>query len=655
MNFLACVVIISAVFNVVVGCLVFFKNPRRFVSKSFFVFTLGTALWSGGFLALSLSHSFIFTQIIILGTILGVGGLYVFTHYFPGNISEKVSTSTYLNLSPLFLLALCIPLKLIITGNHYLSNSELPVPDGGPLFPIFVALIAIYLCASIYHLVLAYTRSNLLEKNKVFYFILGLGSFLFLSLIFSLLLPYLGIEHLNYIGFISSSLFVVSTGYTLIAKQLLDVKVVIQRIVIYLFLLSVITALYLVLLFTLHYHLGEQNQTSIFFAGILTIIIGFTTLPHIDRLLRRLMDRWFFVHTYDSNSFLVEFSQKISLTESISETVEYVVHEVGEVLRSQGVTLIIAEQKTGVSNNEIYYQGRGGKLFVPVIYRSHYIATLIISPKKSGERYRTQDLELLNILSYQVASKLRQLLLLEELKRYSHHLEGALEESQSDKEDILEHQDAMILDIAHNLQTPLTVLRGEVQLLTTTQKELTAENLDHLTESIDRFSQFVTKLLKVGDSDQYRYHLVEQDVSTIVENIVEYLTTITEEKGVILTSSLEDGIVGKVDAHAFEEMVVNVASNGIKYGKDEGEQRVSITLSSHDENYILEVSDNGIGMSPEQQNQVFKRWYRGNTQTKGSGLGLAIVQRIATAHGAKVELSSEEGQGTTVRIIFPRS
>ncbi|HXH80159.1 ATP-binding protein [Nocardioides sp.] len=109
------------------------------------------------------------------------------------------------------------------------------------------------------------------------------------------------------------------------------------------------------------------------------------------------------------------------------------------------------------------------------------------------------------------------------------------------------------------------------------------------------------------------------------------------------------------DATHLERVVFNLLSNALKFTEDGG--RVSCTLGIHDETAVLEVADNGIGIPVTEQAQLFTKFFRASTAQKreipGTGIGLAVVAAIIERHAGTIEIASEEGQGTSVKVCLP--
>jgi signal transduction histidine kinase len=109
------------------------------------------------------------------------------------------------------------------------------------------------------------------------------------------------------------------------------------------------------------------------------------------------------------------------------------------------------------------------------------------------------------------------------------------------------------------------------------------------------------------------------------------------------------------DASRLKQVVVNLLDNAIKYTPEGGEVRVSVTR--RDGRAILEVADNGIGISPTDRPHIFDRFYRADKarsrQMGGTGLGLSIVRSICVVHNGQVSVSSKEGGGSVFRVELP--
>jgi two-component system phosphate regulon sensor histidine kinase PhoR len=112
----------------------------------------------------------------------------------------------------------------------------------------------------------------------------------------------------------------------------------------------------------------------------------------------------------------------------------------------------------------------------------------------------------------------------------------------------------------------------------------------------------------------------------------------------------------RADRQRLQEALYNLLDNAVKYSREHGE--IKLMARQRDEQIVLSVSDNGIGISKEDLPRIFERFYRvdkarSTESIRGTGLGLAIVKHVAQLHGGRVEAESEISKGTTIRVFLP--
>jgi len=122
----------------------------------------------------------------------------------------------------------------------------------------------------------------------------------------------------------------------------------------------------------------------------------------------------------------------------------------------------------------------------------------------------------------------------------------------------------------------------------------------------------------------------------------------------LVWSSDEDSVILLCDAKLIKRLLGNLLSNAIKYSPDGGQ--IAVSIKAADENVSLKVSDQGVGIPPEDVETLFKLFQRASNvdDIKGHGLGLSIVKQVADAHDATISVDSTVGEGTTFTIVFPR-
>jgi signal transduction histidine kinase len=209
-------------------------------------------------------------------------------------------------------------------------------------------------------------------------------------------------------------------------------------------------------------------------------------------------------------------------------------------------------------------------------------------------------------------------------------------------------------DIAHDLRTPLTALRGRAELALTSGDcsnlpIQVLEGCDHLLCIINTtliISQTEAGLFPASQEELYLLEVAQQTVDI-------FLST-AETKGINLkfTPDQKKSFL-KANRTAMQRMLGNLVDNAIKFTPPGG--RVEIRITEEAGRLSLIVSDTGSGIQPQDKEKIFKRFYRGDgsRSTPGNGLGLSLVRAIVIAHGGTIEVESTPGTGTTFRIDFP--
>jgi two-component system phosphate regulon sensor histidine kinase PhoR len=211
---------------------------------------------------------------------------------------------------------------------------------------------------------------------------------------------------------------------------------------------------------------------------------------------------------------------------------------------------------------------------------------------------------------------------------------------------------ALVADLAHELRTPLTVLGGLAEELRETGAE--GESIAALERQVTRLRTFAEELEELAalESGQVPLHPEEVDVAAVVGETLRDLEAEAGAAGVALSSSGAASL--RTDPVRLGQVVTNLVENGIRYNRHGGAVRVRIETAA--EAVRLHVEDDGIGIPAADIPLVFQRFYqvrRGATAKGGSGLGLAIVKHLMRALGGTVQLTSQEGAGTTVTLSFP--
>lgn len=212
-------------------------------------------------------------------------------------------------------------------------------------------------------------------------------------------------------------------------------------------------------------------------------------------------------------------------------------------------------------------------------------------------------------------------------------------------------------NVSHELKTPLTSISGYAEIMKSGLVQ--PADMGRFSEKIyveaQRLITLVGDIIKLSQLDEEKVGIerTSVDLHQVASNVVTRLRDVAKAAQVTLELKGKPAVVQGAEP-ILDEMIFNLCDNAIKYNKTYG--KVTVTVDNVNNHPILTVSDNGIGIPEEDQERIFERFYRvdksHSRQIGGTGLGLSIVKHGAIYHRAKVEMESELGEGTTVRVIF---
>ncbi len=213
---------------------------------------------------------------------------------------------------------------------------------------------------------------------------------------------------------------------------------------------------------------------------------------------------------------------------------------------------------------------------------------------------------------------------------------------------------------SHELRSPLTSIKGFVELLANQSQGMTArqrEFVDIILRSSDRLVQLVNDLLDVAriEADSVEIDRRAIDVAEAIGEVAELMGPQLHEKRQHLELSLSPNLPHAVaDAARVRQIVANLLTNAHLYTPEGGHIRIS---AQREHAWVdIVVSDTGIGMSEEELNHAFERFFRGRgggRREPGTGLGLSIVKSLVEMHGGEIDVESAPGHGTTFRVRLP--
>ena len=247
------------------------------------------------------------------------------------------------------------------------------------------------------------------------------------------------------------------------------------------------------------------------------------------------------------------------------------------------------------------------------------------------------------------------------IKKLSASLNTLLQDFYTKKSEFEQSKQAMaqvLTNISHDIRTPLTVLKGNSEMLfNITNTSSMPENVHTIATKIDRKADdlistindyFTMSKITSGDLP---IKVKKENISRLCQDtILDYYDMLEQKQFEVNIQIPDTPIFAYTDNQALQRILKNLIDNAIRYGGDG--KYISLRLTTSNGKSIIEIEDHGNGISPQQQKQIFARNYTTARKTSGSGLGLAISKRLAAQIGAEIEVYSLQNKRTTFSIIL---
>lgn len=213
-------------------------------------------------------------------------------------------------------------------------------------------------------------------------------------------------------------------------------------------------------------------------------------------------------------------------------------------------------------------------------------------------------------------------------------------------------------NVSHELKSPLTSISGYAELIKNgmVKEEDIKKFSGIIFDEAGQMLRLIDNIIMISKLDERPQLKSEEEVSIkeTIENILKLYKGKIDAKNLTVESHIEEGLKKNVPLGMLSELYRNLISNAIKYNKDGG--KLTISVEKRGDNIISKISDTGIGLEKDEIPRIFERFYmvdKGrNRNTNSTGLGLSIVKHIVEDMGGSIDVNSEIGKGTTMKVIF---
>ena len=311
----------------------------------------------------------------------------------------------------------------------------------------------------------------------------------------------------------------------------------------------------------------------------------------------------------------------------------------------------------------------GQFIFAPILAQKGIIGLVLVGNQSNAATITQGDEEIISILASLIGQTLENARSFEEvfqsrqiLETKIHERTKQLESALTEVQTISKTKSEFISAVSHELRTPLTSIKGYASLLMTGKlgdiPEEVKRRLAKINTHSDKLVNFVNELLDLSRIESGRVEMKWSDcaLSDIIDSVHDILTPQLRDKKINWAANIDTKIPKiPMDDTQVDRIFINLINNAIKFTPADGTIAVDARL---DNNVVkVEISDTGIGISPEDVTRLFDEFYRVDNQinqnVKGTGLGLPLAKKIVEAHGGKMWVTSQLAKGTTFHFTLP--
>lgn len=295
--------------------------------------------------------------------------------------------------------------------------------------------------------------------------------------------------------------------------------------------------------------------------------------------------------------------------------------------------------------------------------------SLLLGPKKSGESYNAQDLDVLTIIAKELVIALQNAMRFEEIKLFNLELQHKIDLAtiklrQQNKKLVVadELKDDFLSIASHQMRTPISAINGYASILNSGDAGKLNKDQQKFAKTIEtstkRLSYLINDFLTVSRLKSGKFDIEKSEVDLKATLKSEYLSLEDQFKGkdVDFAINIDDNVPKtKADEQKLRQVMMNLIDNALHYTNKGG--KVEVTLRKDGKAIVFEVKDSGIGVPKEAQPELFSKMFRAGNAKKlrpdGTGLGLYLAKKVILGHHGHIIFESKEGEGSTFGFRIP--
>ncbi len=696
---------ISAAINVIssvfLGHLIFFKKPGEAINKHFGYLSFSVAFWSSGYFLWQMSGND--DSALVLSKVLMIGAIFTSLTYLHFvlvllNKSEK-------NKWPLlffYSLALLLVILNVFTDSLVFGVEQKSIfkywPVPGKYFFIYLIIFFIQVIYASWLLLRKFQKGVGIIKTQSLILLIGLG-LAFLGGSTNFLLWY-DINIPPY-GNILVSFYVLLVAYAIIRYRFLDINLAIRKWFYYLVLSGLIVGAYVgTWWFILNATSHSTLAVSVAICG--SLLLGSFCFPYVEKFLQN--NRLFFAGEYSHYQAINDIGQALSTTLdfttltdksylifrqllSLEKLAGYLIDDnghKGKIIswQHQNFPPDFYHQVESIKENLFSYFDKYNQILisqelpyrlndlpldprltnflrqndiaaiVPIFSGHILVALFFFGPKNKHDAYSVQDVSVLETFAHQSRLAIQNLKAYQKLKNYSVDLQKEVDIQTKALRELNDKQSKLLADISHELQTPLAVVRGNLDLLARQGGD--GQMISNAQNSVDSLSTLIGNILLLAKSDFNQLRLVKQPVnlSALLSELCEQTVIFAEGDNITYQClAPAEPIIIWADVDKIKSAILNILSNAFKHTASGGQIKLGARVN--DNVVVIDIFNSGSYIPEAEQQKIFDRFYRPNGQRSGTGLGLAIAKTIIEKHDGQISVQSFVDSGTTFSLKLP--
>jgi signal transduction histidine kinase len=695
------IILLTAFINIVLGVMIYNKNPMSATHRLLALLTVIFALWTiSNYYSLNSPTAgatlFWIRTVMFITAPLGPV-LYLFIKAFPG--SQLKINKIFLRILILAVLVVqMLSFTPLLFSSVTITNQITPTP--GPAILLFALLFVGFPLLGFFELIRKYKKSSRLEKLQLKYLIVGIAeTFALLILTNFIAVVVFKYSQLVIFGPIFSLILVGFISYSIVRHRLLEVRIILVRSVVYLILIVLTAVIYIlgVIFFSQYIFRNPIDLQQLPSRVLIALFIAFTFVP-LRNVIERAANNIFFTKDYDQHDLVFQLTKIIASNISLKDVTQKTLNKLLSALRvNHGAFIIYKGRKfTVYSESPNKYENKRKiidalynlkktvifdeeknqnkrdlmrllevSVIVPLFERGEKIGALMLGEKKSGQIYSQRDLGVLDIFAPAVSVAIQNSKSYEEIKKFNITLKKEIQTATRDLQsanlklkELGRQKDEFMAIASHELKTPVTSIKLYAQLLhrrfAKLKDEKSAESIEKIDGQINKLVNLINDLLDVTkiEEGKLQFNMADFDMNQLIHELVSEMQLMTKHK--IIVELNQENIVS-ADRERIGQVLTNFISNAAKYSPNA--KKIIVKASQDTKKVVVSVTDFGMGLTPKEQAIVFERFNRAGQDGPGGmpglGLGLYISKEIITRHKGEIWVESKKGKGSTFYFSLP--